>query len=194
MKNLIKKILKRIPFVSKLYQKWNSSKLLKMLILFRVLNYNRKRFITYSGTFTNSKGSESAYLTWLTHVIEKGLAMKDMKPAFGKEKIIELGDKLPKYKQKYGKNIIYNNGIIALAKYFYIHDKNNIKLSTNVLRVYKNLEKDILSIDKALLEKNVVLFNIEIYIQMKVWNFQNLLKQDIQSEIMILIKRFLQNN
>lgn len=91
MKEKIKKQLKKIPFLIRIKKLLTRKRVLSNEQMEEmVFGYFRYRFQHYSGAFIKSKAKDMAYLTWLYHVVEKGLAMPEMKMGFGSEKIKEL--------------------------------------------------------------------------------------------------------
>lgn len=140
MKNSLKKLIKKIPFMFNFYHllkdKWNQSKCSQKIIMLRVLRYNKTRFLQYSGAFKNSKGKDMAYLTWLYHVIEKGLAMPNMRLGFGQEKVKELGKQLEHYVNAYGKqDVTCQAAVETLHQYKMVHEQAGYVLPADIVRV-----------------------------------------------------------
>ena len=129
--------MKDIPIIFNTYQKlklaWNKSKVAQIIIMNQVLKYNKRKFYKYAGAFQASKIRDTAYLTWLYHVIEKGLAMPQMKIGFGQEKIRELCEKLETYAGEYGKdNVTYASGISTLYQYKMTHQDIGFSLPIDI--------------------------------------------------------------
>ena len=105
-------------------------------ILEEVFDYYKDRFLNYSGAFSNSMGKDEAYLFWLAHVVEKGLAMPNMKLGFGKDRVIELASKLDQFKTNYSSNsVAFEAGVDVLREYDRIHKLNNYELSEDTKQV-----------------------------------------------------------
>lgn len=143
MKN-IKALVKDIPIIYNAYQNfkriWDKSKFAQIIIMNRVLKYNKRKFYKYAGAFQASKIRDTAYLTWLYHVIEKGLAMPQMKIGFGQEKIRELCEKLETYAREYGKdNVTYASGIGTLYQYKMTHQDIGFSLPTDIANAIDRL-------------------------------------------------------
>lgn len=110
-------------------------------IMKKVLKYNKKRFIKYSGCYKQSKQKDEAYMTWLYHVVEKGLAMPNMKLGFGHDKIIELSDLIDKYYVKYGLDETLESAISALKEYQRVHELKKYLLNDDVVIRLEKLQK-----------------------------------------------------
>ena len=144
----IKESLKQSTVIRKLYRTLRritvDRPLTQNQILNIVLKYNTKRFMRYSGAYTDSKGKDTAYITWLYHVIEKGIAMRDMRPGFGQEKIKELCELTIKYGKKYGcDNITYQSCVATIREYIYVNREKNVQFDDDVsvlLSSFDNIE------------------------------------------------------
>ena len=97
-----------------------------------VLKYNLKRFKKYSGAFRKSKVSDISYLTWLYHVIEKGLAMPEMRLGFGHGKIIELDEKISEFISLYGEKKQALDAIEVLLEYDRVHCEAGYQLPQDI--------------------------------------------------------------
>lgn len=87
------------------------------------LKYYKDRFYKYSGAFFDSKEKDTAYMTWLYHVIEKGLSMPNMRPGFGKDKLIELCTMIENYDNQYGpQGTAFFSAIAVVKEYKRVHD------------------------------------------------------------------------
>lgn len=152
MQSKIKKFFKNIPLLNSMYQtiktRWSSSSAVQMLIMHKVLKYNKLRFKKYAGAFSVSKVKDTAYLTWLYHVVEKGLAMPEMKLGFGQEKVNELGSRLKKYADKYGKdNVTYTVGVGTLKQYQIVHLEKQFKLPEKINRLLDYFKEEVSNYD-----------------------------------------------
>ncbi|WP_321009381.1 nitroreductase family protein [Hungatella effluvii] len=108
-----------------------------------VFRYHRKRFRQYSGCFKKSRGSEHAYLTWLYHVVEKGLAMPEMRFGFGAEKIRELYRVITEYSGKYGKtDPALLAAVSTLLEYERIHEEEGYPLSPEFTALFKEVRAE----------------------------------------------------
>lgn len=104
-------------------------------ILDQVFEYYKYRFTQYSGAFSNGIVKDEAYIFWLSHVIEKGLAMPNMRLGFGTERVKELATKLESFANNYSiKNTAYQAGVDVLNEYNHIHKINNYELSKDVIK------------------------------------------------------------
>ena len=147
MKEKIKKQLKKIPFLIRI------KKLLTRKRVFSndqmeemVFGYFRYRFQHYSGAFTKSKAKDMAYLTWLYHVVEKGLAMPEMKLGFGNEKIKELSKLIKNNFELYGDSSEVRTASAVLLEYKSRHEQLGFKLNDDInhcIEVVKELFPDI---------------------------------------------------
>lgn len=100
-----------------------------------ITKYYNNRFLKYSGCKEKSYIRDGAYMTWLSHVIEKGLAMPNMRLGFGKDKILELLKFIDEYEKKYRKNDMpYIMAINVLKVYREVHQKNNYKIDDTIQR------------------------------------------------------------
>lgn len=100
-----------------------------------VLKYNLKRFKKYSGAFRQSKISEVSYLTWLYHVIEKGLAMPEMRLGFGHDKIIKLDKKITQFISLYGEKKQALDAIEVLLEYERVHVEACYQLPQDICEI-----------------------------------------------------------
>lgn len=108
----------------------------------KMIEYYVDRFVKYSGCFHQSHGTDAAYLTWLYHVIEKGLAMPEMREGFGKEKLIELCDRINAYRKKWGENDPSLRAAVATAlEYRRVHENLRFSLEPEVLQKIAAIEE-----------------------------------------------------
>ena len=97
------------------------------------LNYYKDRFLNYSGAFFESEEKDTAYMTWLYHVVEKGLSMPNMRPGFGKEKLLELCGLIEKYANKYGTHgTAFLSAIAVVKEYERVHESMGYAIDTEV--------------------------------------------------------------
>lgn len=100
-----------------------------------MIDYYTERFEKYSGCFHKSVTSEMAYLTWLYHIIEKGLAMPNMKKGFGKDRLVELLDLIERL-ETLGENITqskaFESAIATIKEYKSVHQAQNYTLDTQI--------------------------------------------------------------
>ena len=98
-----------------------------------VSKYYNHRFLKYSGCIENSFIRDGAYLTWLSHVVEKGLAMPEMRLGFGTEKILELLRFIDQYVERYEKkDMPYIMAVNVLKTYSAIHRENSYRLGDDI--------------------------------------------------------------
>lgn len=152
----IKTALKKNPIIYDTYQKlkltWNCSKLSQMIIMNKILKYSKSKFYRYAGAFHKSRVQDTAYLTWLYHVVEKGLAMPNMKIGFGEKKVGELCEKLENYKANYGiENVTYLSGVETLYKYRHVHQDLGFELPTNISNAIDRLTQN-MNLEENMLE------------------------------------------
>lgn len=144
MKDSTKNIIKKIPIVHKVYKLfWKLITPSQDKIVKEVTNYNINRFYKYSGAFNESKVKDEAYITWLYHVIEKGLSMPNMRLGFGKDKILELSKRIEEYKIKYSdaSNTV-KDAVSVLLEYERIHNENKYELDNDIKFVISNVKKE----------------------------------------------------
>lgn len=98
----------------------------------KVFSYQKKRFFKYSGAFKESKVKDMAYLTWLYHVIEKGLAMPEMRLGFGHDKILELVRTIFEDQAKYGNTAEVIDAVSAIKEYERVHLNANFTLPNEI--------------------------------------------------------------
>lgn len=117
--------------------------LYRKYITWKIYIYNFNRFKKYSGAYKDSKVKDCAYLTWLCHVIEKGLAMPKMRYGFGHDKILELDKCISKFIYKYGdNNQQVNDAISVILEYDRVHVKSNWMLSNDVQEVLNKYKQN----------------------------------------------------
>lgn len=142
MKEKIKKQLKKVPYLIRLKELLTRKRVIsndKMEEL--VFGYFRYRFQHYSGTFVQSKAKDMAYLTWLYHVVEKGLAMPDMKLGFGYEKINELSKLIKKSYELYGNCSEIRTASSVLLEYKLRHEQQGFKLNDDVTHFIEEVKE-----------------------------------------------------
>ena len=141
MKEKIKKQLKKVPYLIRLKELLARKRVIsndKMEEL--VFGYFRYRFQHYSGAFVQSKAKDMAYLTWLYHVVEKGLAMPDMKLGFGYEKIHELYKLIKKNYELYGNSSEIITASSVLQEYKLRHEQQGFKLNDDVTHCIEEIK------------------------------------------------------
>lgn len=105
-----------------------------------MIEYYTHRFEKYSGCFQKTETSELAYLTWLYHVIEKGLAMPNMKKGFGKERLVELLDLIEKLENEGKSNFeSVKSAIATVIEYRDIHRKLNFEIDPTIGKRIDNI-------------------------------------------------------
>lgn len=100
-----------------------------------VFNYNKERFFKYSGAFRDSKVKNLSYLTWLYHVIEKGLAMPGMRYGFGHDKIVELFGLINENVKKYGMSKPISDAVSVLKEYQRVHETAHFTLPDDIVKI-----------------------------------------------------------
>lgn len=117
---------------------WRARRLLPKKTQRRLLRdfarYYANRFYKYSGVARRTKETDAAYLTWLGHVVEKGLAMPDMRLGFGGERVRELLAKLDAYASAHGqRDLPYIMGVTVLKTYAQVHRERGFALDADIL-------------------------------------------------------------
>lgn len=130
-----------------------------------VFNYQRNRFRKYSGVYNDTQLKDISFLTWLYHVIEKGLAMPDMRLGFGYDKVLLLHDKILEFKAKYGVTPQLYDAVSTVLEYRRVHNEANYKLSDEVDRAIGDLCKEF---------KNIEPLNQFVYTREEYFNVSNL--------------------
>lgn len=105
----------------------------------QVFEYNKKRFFKYSGVFRNSKVKDLSYLTWLYHVIEKGLAMPNMRLGFGHDKIVELYHLINTDMKRYGISKSVTDAVSVLKEYKRVHENANYRLPSDIMEILEDI-------------------------------------------------------
>lgn len=105
--------------------------------------YDFKRFIKYS-LWNNKRGDEKTFQAKIllqTHIIEKGLSLKNPRPGFGKEKIDELLFFLDSYIKKgyCTRNVYFGSAVSVIENYIEFQRQNTINNSwmEEKLKYYK---------------------------------------------------------
>lgn len=131
----IQDILKKIPYCQFLYSLFINIWFTQTRMTKMVFNYNKKRFKRYSGAFNNSKARDLAYLTWLYHVIEKGLAMPNRRLGFGYEKVRILINYLNSIEKRYSiEDFAFITALSVLFKYLQVHVDNKYELPNDIVK------------------------------------------------------------
>lgn len=159
----LKQSLKNNKIIYSIYAKFMKSRFMYKNKMRRINNSYKKRFVRYSGAFHNSQMKELSYITWLYHVIEKGLSMPNMKPGFGKEKILELINQILSYVERYSLN---DKAIVAaistVFEYYRIHEESNLEIDAEVKQkiiLLRNQFNDIPPLYQKSLNRNDILNN-----------------------------------
>jgi len=98
------------------------------------------RHIGSSNTL-ESKGKMKYSLLKQSHVIEKGLSLKDVKFGFGVPKILSLLDDLEQYYQKYQDQEMLFYVLSIIRQYLDFHVSNNFDADDGIKRKYEKLAK-----------------------------------------------------
>jgi nitroreductase len=98
--------------------------------------YDAKRFTAYSNSFTQWDNTEKliGQIVAEYHVVEKGLAMPNMRMGFGKQIIIDLIDHCNLFSARFDINneqLIY--AVSVIKEYKLVHEKNNFLLDAAIL-------------------------------------------------------------
>lgn len=143
---MIKDYLKKIPLIKRGYHfvfgLYNTLFVGQKTITKKVFHYQLKRFYRYAGAFHNNKVKDMAYLTWLYHVIEKGLAMPKMRLGFGHDKILELVSIIYSDISKYGVTNEITDAVSVIKEYERVHAENNFTLPKEVIQAIQKVGKD----------------------------------------------------
>lgn len=141
----IKEILKKnktihyigIKIKNILYSEPSEKKIMKI-----ISRYYINRFYKYSGTFNDTRRKEDAYMTWLYHVVEKGLSMPNMRLGFGKEKIEELCIIVKKHQieDEIDRKTI-ESAVAVLLEYQRIHEKMEYQLPVKLKKELTEIQK-----------------------------------------------------
>lgn len=108
--------------------------------------YDFLRYIKYSASLLkNDQSSLKSFIIREYHAIEKGLALPDPRPGFGKKRILELINKVEFYIQTYSIDLVVQNTISALIEYLHFNQQKNyedelINKRINSLLTNKNLD------------------------------------------------------
>lgn len=94
-------------------------------------SYDAVRFAKYSGTFTKERNSAAriAEITKIYHTIEKGLALPQPRPGFGKENIKNLCEKVRKAIQDGIRDPELVNAIDAISGYADFNSRNALPVA-----------------------------------------------------------------
>lgn len=165
---MIREIARRSPLLRKCYfwyKRVKYSLYTEKRVEKLVFNYQRNRFHQYSGVYNDTQLKEISFLTWLYHVIEKGLAMPGRRLGFGYDKILLLHDKVLEFKAKYGIEPQLYDAVSTALEYKRVHDEANYKLSDEVSKAIEDLHKQF---------KNVESLNQLVYTREEYFNISNL--------------------
>lgn len=189
----IKQKLKSNKLIYLMYTKFINSNHYKKIKLNKIDKYYKNRFKKYSGAFNNSKMSDLSYITWLYHVIEKGLSMPNMKPGFGKEKIIELISRVRKFIKDYSdKENMIEAAISTIFEYYEVHHRQNLKIDgevENEILKLKNEYGDITPLKQEELKREAILKGCRLsfeefsYFRHSIRNFDS--KKEVSIETLI---------
>lgn len=138
---MIKKELKKIKFLKACYHSIRKSLDAQWILYLKVITYHALRFARYSGTFHSSYIKDRAYLTWLYHVIEKGLAMPNMRLGFGHDRLLELVDMILSFENKYQRNGVVLDAVSVVLEYKRIHDENHYPLPEDIMKAISVIVK-----------------------------------------------------
>lgn len=141
MFNSVKNLIKKNEYIYSIARK--AKKYIEPsqdIILKQVLQYNVNRFKN-RGAYVCSETKDAAYLTWLYHVVEKGLSMPNMRPGFGYDKICELCKLIGEYENKYQQNDISKAAVSVLLEYKRVHEELDYSLSDEILDKIHEVEK-----------------------------------------------------
>ena len=97
-----------------------------------VFSYNKRRFKKYSGVNNDSQTKDMAFITWLYHVVEKGLAMPSMRMGFGIDKIKMLSCKIYFCYEKYGMQPQIQSAISVIKEYDRVHKESGFRLDSEI--------------------------------------------------------------
>lgn len=146
MKDKIKDIIKSNKHTYA-FAKWMKAHKKKELpqqdIMNFMMSYYQERFYKYSGCFNESEVKKDAYITWLYHVIEKGLSMPEMRLGFGREKVEEILQEIKEYKERYGTDsTVYKNAVAIVLEYDRVHKENKYEFETSFQTLIDKLRVD----------------------------------------------------
>lgn len=108
----------------------------KGAIFYDILVFTKKTF-KYNASLSTMKDKEKAQYTLLrrTHIIEKGMSLRNPKIGFGQVKVANLIDDLNRYLDRYGKSAFFNYPISAISTYISYTQNTGI----NVCQIEKKL-------------------------------------------------------
>ena len=130
----IKHFLKKIPGIENLYGFYRHQILMNpQFILYKVFKYHKFRLKKYSGVKLNNKKNKISSIILTYHIIEKGIAMPNMKLGFGEDAIMSLITQLNEYMDNYDiSDSQFLAAVSAVTKYYYIHNELNFKLKQEI--------------------------------------------------------------
>jgi len=118
-------------------------KLKRRIVAARYFLYDAKRYLRNASYLsdTHSDSQLSGRLFAHAHCIEKGLALPEPRPGFGKPMIMNLVKLLREFRSRnlHNNSIPYQMGIGALHSYISFHDSNP-ELIADITAAFKNLE------------------------------------------------------
>lgn len=139
---MIREQLKKIKFLKSCYHSFRRSLNAQWILYLKVITYHALRFARYSGTFHSSYIKDRAYLTWLYHVIEKGLAMPNMRLGFGHDRLLELVDKILSYEARYQRDDVVLDAVSVVLEYERIHGEKHYPLPDDIRNAISVIEKE----------------------------------------------------
>lgn len=138
----VKEFLKKNPFIFNHYTDFKKERNKKHFNteLEEIFDYQKRRFIQYSGAFNDGYIKDSAYITWLYHVVEKGLTMPDMRLGFGQDKVRELIKCLNEYYKKFPDSVSSNSAIATVNEYYRVHKELGYDLPSDIIKGITKLQ------------------------------------------------------
>lgn len=90
-----------------------------------------KKTLKYNASLSTMKDKEKAQYTLLrrTHIIEKGMSLRNPRVGFGQEKVSHLIDDLTEYLNRFGKSSFFNYPISAISTYISYTKNTGINIS-----------------------------------------------------------------
>lgn len=90
-----------------------------------------KKTLRYNASLSTMKDKEKAQYTLLrrTHIIEKGMSLRNPRVGFGQKKVSYLIDDLAKYVNKFGKSSFLNYPISAISTYISYTKSTGVNVS-----------------------------------------------------------------
>ena len=105
-----------------------------------------KKTLKYNASLSTMKDKEKAQYTLLrrTHIIEKGMSLRNPRVGFGQKKVSCLIDDLGKYLNKFGKSSFFNYPVSAISTYI-LYTKNT---GVDVSYIEEKLNKLLTQLDE----------------------------------------------